>query len=197
VAQPRTVQLRVSRTAFADQLAGVLEQPVTESVQLSVLSPEQAVPPMRRILARLGLETAQAIRQSDGSRRPTWYEDPALWVSRWVNSESVIVLKEDAQGPIAIQFNQRLAADTVQVVYRIGDAPGHAALLRAYWDLGIRRSVWEFHQAATPPGYVARVQARYAAIEGCVLAITPRGDGWMDYVLTLRTRPGERRTAIN
>jgi hypothetical protein len=188
----RTVQLRSSRTAFADQLEAVLQQP--ESVRLSVLSPEQAVQPMRRILARLGLETAQAIRQGNGSMRPTWYETPALWISGWVNSESAIVLKEDAQGPVAIQFNSRLAADTVKLVYRIGDAPGHAALLRAYWDLGIRRSVWEFHQASTPPDYVERVQRRYAAMDGCALAIIPRGDGWVDYTLTMRTRPGDPAT---
>jgi hypothetical protein len=148
---------------------------------------------MRRLLARLGLETAQAMRQGDGTLRPTWYEEPEHWISRWGNSETAVVLKEDADGPAGLEFNMRLASDTVKVVYRIGDAPGHAALLAAYWDLGIRRSVWEFHHDQTPTDYVGRVHARYAAMDGCELAIVPRGDGLIDYILTMTRRPGETR----
>jgi hypothetical protein len=188
-----TTILRDRLTPFGDALAEVLPREPVDGVTMRVVSAADAAEPMRHVLKRLNLTEKKRIIYKDGTLGASWYDEPTLYIHEWINSESAIVVKDDAEGPVAIEFDMRLAAATFKVVYRIGDAPGHAALLRAYWDLGLRRSIWEFHEDRTPSGYVARVQERYAALEGVALAITPRGDGWVDYVLTMTAKP-ERPT---
>lgn len=180
--------LRPSLTPFASALAGTLPRQA-DGLMLRVLTAEQAVEPMRQILKRIDLMEKKRVVFKDGSLGVSWYEQPSIFIQQWTNQESAIVLKEDADGPAAIEFDMRLASDAFKVVYRIGDAGAHAALLAAYWDLGLRRSVWEFHEDRTPKGYVARVQARYAAMRGVTLTITPGTGGFVNYTLTMEERP--------
>lgn len=174
----KTSQLRDRLTPFGEQLAAAIEQPAT--VRWSVLSPAATVAPMRRLLARLGLETAQAIRQGDGSMRPTWHEAPELWISRWVNSETAIVMMEDDTGPLELRFLMRTALDTVRTRYRIGRGPLVTGLAAALWDVGIRRIDAEVEATASPQ-WLAETRARG-------FTITDRGDGWLDMVYVMRER---------
>jgi hypothetical protein len=144
VAQPTLKpQLRSRRTAFGDALAARLDDP-----GVRIIAERDAVTPMRQILSRHGLEMAQAVRQGDGRLTPTWYEAPELWIKRWGNSESAIVMKSDGQGPCELRFLMRLARDEVKTTMRLGDAKAASLpLLRAAWDLGIRRLTGEIGTA--------------------------------------------------
>jgi hypothetical protein len=171
VAQPtRAVQLRVSRTGFADDLAARLDEP-----GVRILSEAEAVTPMRQILSRLGLETLQAIRQGDGRMTPTWYEAPETWIKRWAGSETAIVLREDAQGPVSLRFLRRLALDTVATVYLLGVAATPSlGFLRAAWDLGLRVHTAEEHRPMRR-GRRPDAEAALAAV-GFSIAEEERGD---------------------
>jgi hypothetical protein len=149
VAQPTLkVQLRASRAGFANEVAACLDEP-----GVRILSEREAVTPMRRILSRYGLENAQAIRQGDGRMTPTWYEAPELWIKRWSNSESAIVLQENSAGPLSLRFVMRLASDTYQTTFFLGMTPAPSlALLRAAWDVGLRTAVAETDHARPEPG---------------------------------------------
>src|SRR5262245_47899403 len=95
------IQLRSQLTPFA---TGLPLQPGQR-----VITAVAAVEAMRAVLVRHGLQTAQALRQGDGSLRPTWYEAPEVWIASRSGSESAIVLTEDAAGPLAIEFLTRTA----------------------------------------------------------------------------------------
>lgn len=153
-----------------------------------VITEREAAEPMRRLLVRLGLQTRQAFRQADGTMRPTWYESPELWIKRWAGSDSAITLKDDTAGPAELRFFKRVATDTVRTTYRIGHAEGEIPLLCAFWDLGIRRLVAEFHRDRTPATLITALEARYAAMPGCTLVLTRHADGRIEQVLTMERR---------
>jgi hypothetical protein len=183
------VPLRATLTPFAQALADVMGREA-DGLTLRVISAADAVDPMRRVLKRVGLEEKKRVGYADGSRGVSWCEEPSLYIKNWVNSESAILLKEDAAGPMELSFETRTAVDTMRVVYRIGEgAGGYVTKLRGLWDVGIRKCVWEYHTDRTPPRYVERAQARFSAIKGCRLDYAPRGEGFVDYILTIGARP--------
>lgn len=172
--RPVPIQLRTWLTAFGEQIAAVLPREVDG---VHVVSPADAVEPMRHILRRLGSSDARAARQA---------EQPAAFIRQWTNSESAIVLTTDAEGPKELRFVTRIASDAVKIAYRLGSAPATTAVLMAVaWELGIRRIVAEFHQDQAPNRWM-RSGGIPALSER---RVTPRGDGWYDQVVTLLRRP--------
>jgi hypothetical protein len=160
-----------------------------DDLSLRVLSPADAIAPMRQILARIGLTEKKRVVYKDGSLGVSWHEDPSLYIQQWSNQESAITLKSDAQGPVELRFFTRLATDTVKTVYRLGHAEAEDVLLRAFWDLGIRKLVAQFHRDRTPLSFIKTLEARYASKRGCTLILTQQSDGWIDQTMTMEQRP--------
>jgi hypothetical protein len=171
VAQPtRRPQLRSGLTGFAADLAARLERDDDSASTVRIITESQAVGPMWRILSRIGLETLQAFRQGDGRMTPTWYESPELWIMRWAGSDTAIVLRDDAQGPVSLRFLRRLASDTVATVYLLGVAATPSrSLLRAAWDLGLRVHTSEesrsMRRARRPEAEVALASVGFSITE--------------------------------
>jgi hypothetical protein len=162
------VNLRTHLTPFGEQIAALRPRGV------SVVSPADAVEPMRQILRALSLPQP---------------ENPGVEarIRQWTNSDSAILLYHDAEGqPVKMRFLTRIAADTIKTVYRVGGgAPAGRDLLQVAWDLEIRRIVAEFHEDQAPESW-----KRAGGIEGLTeRLVTPRGDGWFDQVETLLRRP--------
>jgi hypothetical protein len=183
-----TTILRDRLTPFGEQFAAALAAlPEEPGVRLRVLAAVDAIEPMRQILRRLGLEEKKRVIYQDGPLGISWYEDPTLYIQQWINSESVIVLKEDAEGAIELRFVMRLATDTVKTVYRLGTGAPTPRILRAAWDLGIRRITSEFHHDRAPASWPR--QGTRVGQHGTQTTSTARDDGWIEQVMTLTRRP--------
>lgn len=156
----RSIQLRAWLTPFGEQLAAVLTNPVTVPVTWRVLTPADAVEVMRQLLRRLGLEDQQRVVYRDGRRGESWYENPGLFIHQWTNSESAIVVMDDAEGPLEMRFLMRVAPETVRTTYRLGKGPLVVGLGGALWDVGIRRIEAEVDKATTPAAWLEEIRAR-------------------------------------
>jgi hypothetical protein len=173
------VPLRQWLTPFGHQIAAVLEprSPVI-AIRWSVLSASEAVPVMRQVLQRHGLERQHVLQQGTG---PSWYEAPDVWLRAWTSTESVIVLKADDAGPVELRILTRIDTETVKAVMRIGRGTIAFGLRRALWDVGIRRIVGEL-PTSTPAGFIQEIR-------DLGVALRDRGDGWFEYTDVITRRP--------
>lgn len=189
IEQPKP--LRDGLTGFGLRLAAVLEPASPDpavAVRWAVLTPAAAVEPMRTLLRRRGLEHAQALRQGDGSMRPTWSEMPEIWIRGWTAGDSAIVLLEDVDGPSELRFVIQIATDTVKTVMRIGNTGVVSREIgRAYWDVGIRRYVAEVAARLVPVIATPERVARFAAA-GLTMQLIERGDVY-EQISTRTERP--------
>jgi hypothetical protein len=111
----------------------------------SLLTLREAVPIMRQILERYGLQDAQALTQGNGVRWPTWYDDPVVFLEGWrrrvSGADVIFVLYSDAIGPACLLVLAR-EADAVRLLARVGPPPPPlrlAILIAVLRRLGLER----------------------------------------------------------